>query len=110
MSILTVTELVHLASDGRSAVTMCGQLGSTIERPVIEQSLSITSNSVSSAAFGTKTHFIRVNCDTPCCIAGSPALGVAPTAVVGFHRLGANETAYYGVNPGDYIAVIASPT
>ncbi len=105
MSILTITGSVQSGSDARGGDIMAPQMP-----PTEEQSLLITGSSVLSQPYGSNTFMIRVNCDVACCLAFGRANSPSPVAVVGFHRLGPNETGYYTVNPGDLLAVVASPT
>lgn len=72
--------------------------------PIAEQTVAISGASTQSAAFNTNTRFILVNCDATC----SLAFGPNPSAVLTAHRMPANETRFYGVNPGDKIAVISN--
>lgn len=72
---------------------------------VAEQNLVISGASASSAAFNSKTKFIEIVADVDCAI----AFGVtAPTADATKHYIPAKTTRYYGVNPGTFLAVIAS--
>lgn len=72
--------------------------------PVIEQTLNVGMSSAPSNAFNAKTNFIRVATDTACSI----AIGESPTATTDNMRLAANQTEYFGVTPGQKIAVIAN--
>ena len=104
MAILTVSGSSQSGSDARG-----GDVPTMTVPPTEEQSLAITSGQAVSAPYSANTHMIRVNCDSNCCLgfARPPAV---PVAIAGFHRLGANETGYYAVNPGDTLAVTSSPT
>jgi hypothetical protein len=104
MAILTITGASQIGSDARSGDILAPQMP-----PTEEQSISIGGASVAASPFEASTYMIRVNTDVNCCLAfGTPQ--VPPVAVVGFHRLGANETGYYTVSPGHLLAVISSPT
>jgi hypothetical protein len=74
----------------------------------IDQSVAIGGASVQSSAFDTNTTLIRVHTDAICAI----KIGANPTAIAaggtGTTRMAASTTEYYGVKPGDLIAVIAS--
>lgn len=72
--------------------------------PLAEQEIGIGGASQQSAAFGPTTHFVLVHTDSIC----SLAFGSNPAAVTTAHRMPANETRFYGVNPGDRIAVISN--
>jgi|SRR6266702_1236361 len=99
MATLYVTEIDHLAYDASAAVVLSGQMP-----PVVEQAIAITGASAQSNAFNTNARFIMVHNDVACCL----AFGADPTAQLGFHRLAANERLFYGVKPGQKVAVIAS--
>jgi orotate phosphoribosyltransferase len=47
---------------------------------------------------------VRVHTDAICSI----AYGANPTATINSFRMNANTTEYFGVNPGDKIAVISN--
>lgn len=66
------------------------------------QNVDIGAGSVASAAFATGTRFIQVAADSDCCI----RINGDPTAVQGDWKLFAGVIVYYGVKPGDKIAVI----
>lgn len=64
--------------------------------------LEFSSGAQLSSAFLPGTRFIRVHTDATCSI----AIGSAPTATVSNKRLFANTTEYFGVVPGDRLAVV----
>lgn len=64
----------------------------------------IGAGSLKSAAFGGACRLIRVHTDVIC----SVAIGTDPTASVDTMRLAAGQTEYFGVKPGEKIAVIAN--
>jgi hypothetical protein len=69
------------------------------------QSMAITAGSTTlPTPFTGATRFIRVHTDAICSI----AIGSSPTAVTTKNRMSAESTEYYGVQPGDNIAVIAN--
>lgn len=74
------------------------------EPSVTSQLLTISASSTAGAAFNAKTNLIRVHCDAICSI----AIGKTPTAVATAKRMAANQTEYFGVRPGDTIAVITN--
>ena len=103
MAILTVTEIATL---GQTLVD--GQLVSAPQLPgIAEQQVSIGGGSLASAAFNKATRFVMINCDTACCLAWTVDATV-PTAIVGYQRMGANETRFISVTPGGKLAVILS--
>lgn len=66
--------------------------------------LAIGGASAQSAAFGTGTHVIGVQAEGICAIEVG---GTAPVAVAGTSkRMVAGQTEYFGVQPGDKLAVI----
>lgn len=74
--------------------------GILMQAPVV-----IGATSLQSAAFNAGTGYVRLNCDAVC----SVVFGSNPTAVAQVSaRLAANQTEYFGVNPGDKVAVIAT--
>ena len=99
MAILTITELKDLGFDPHGNDVMAPAVPA-----VFEQAVAIGNAPEPSAAFQTLTRYIMVNCDTPCCL----AFGASPTAVVGLHRMGANETRFYTVQGGQFLSVIQS--
>lgn len=102
MATLYITECAYIAT-----TAFAGDVAQAPSMPPIaEQHLTINTT-VASAAFNAATRFIMVNADAACSLAFS-ADGTDPTAVVTAHRMGANETRFYGVNPGGKIAVVAN--
>ena len=70
--------------------------------PISEQKVTISGTSAQSAAFGCKV--IRVHTDVACHV----AFGANPTATTSNMRLQADTTEYFGVTPGNKVAVIAA--
>ena len=68
------------------------------------QKLTITGTTGQSNAFDGATGIIRVHTDAICSI----EIGADPTATTSTMRLAANQTEYFGVKPGDKIAVISN--
>ena len=100
MARLFITEVTHLAFDPHGNGVMSPQM------PALgEQFIDFGGASLASAPFGNTTRYVMLNTDASCCL----AWGKAPVAVPTAQRLGPNETRFYGVNPGDSVAVIASP-
>lgn len=102
MAKLYISEFAGVTWGGNSTTT--NQLIAAPNMPpMAEQSIDIGMASNKSAAFSAQTRFIQINCDAACCIAvGSSSI----TASASYHRMAADETRWYGVNPGLYIAVI----
>jgi hypothetical protein len=70
-----------------------------------KQSMAITASSTTlSSVFTAQTRFIRVHTDAICSI----AIGKTPVAVATYDRMSAESTEYYGVVPGDNLAVITN--
>lgn len=76
------------------------------QHPALQrQSMAITAGSTSlPLKFTAQTRFIRVQNDAICSI----AIATTPTAVVTADRMPAETIEYYGVSPGDNLAVIAN--
>ena len=85
--------------------TAMGRMQIVKAPPIAEQTVAIGAGSVQSAAFNAATVAIRVHVD----VAASIAIGLNPTASLTTARLAAGQTEYFGVTPGDKIAVIANP-
>lgn len=102
MSILYLTEVSEIAFDAQGNPIMAPDMPG-----LAEQSIAIGGVSVPSAAFSTATRYILLHTDVNCCLGFATAPAV-PTALVGYHRMAQNETRFYGVNPGDKVAVISS--
>lgn len=102
MAFLSVSEfqsITHANPSGFHAIP------APMSPAVVEQSVAIGGTTTTSAAFSNTTRFIQVNTDTVCVLAFNGGL---PTQ--GIHRLGQNETRYYGVNAGGTISVMTSNT
>lgn len=75
------------------------------EPSVAEQTpVAIGGASVQSAAFAQTTRFVRIHTDAICSI----KFGDNPTATADDKRLAANATEYFGVKPGQKVAVITN--
>lgn len=73
--------------------------------PLASQTVAIGGTSAASTnAFGPNTRMIRVHTDAIC----SVAVGPTPTAVATAMRMSADSTEFFGVTPGDKIAVISN--
>ena len=102
MAVLYISEFTYLGQAGPGVSQF--PVAAPLTPPVAEQDVSIGSTSAASSAFNALTTFIMVNTDENCCL----AFGTAPVAVITAHRMGANETRFYAVKPGEQIAVIAA--
>jgi hypothetical protein len=74
------------------------------EPPLAEYVVNIAGSSTASQLFGQYTALLRVNCDATCSI----AIGFNPTATTTNKRLATNQTEFFGVSPGQQIAVISN--
>lgn len=72
--------------------------------PIAEQTVGISGSSAPSAAFNTNTKFVRIHTDAICSI----KFGASPTAAATNMRMAANQTEYFGVVPGQKVAVITN--
>lgn len=99
MAILDITEYKEQAGALGRTVLPAGQ-----EPSMLNQQLPITISSQKSAAFNEQTNFVRVQTDAACRI----VFGNEPTASSSSMRMPANATEYFGVKPGQKIAVITS--
>ena len=107
MPTVYISELANL--------TTPGSFGTPVQAPfvgngtVAEQSfaISVTSSMSSTAGWNASTRFIMVNTDTACFLkfGGTTA---SLTATTSAHRMAANETRFYGVNPGGVVAVVTA--
>lgn len=91
-----VTEYVALARDGFNFHIAAG-----LEPAIAEQKVTYTTTT-QSAAFNALTRFIMVHVDA----VSHLAFGDNPTAATTAHRIAANETRFYGVQPGQKIAFV----
>ena len=74
------------------------------EPSITDQTVAIGGASVQSAAFNAKTKFVRLHTDAIC----SVVFGANPTAVATVKRMAAGQTEFFGVRPGDKVAVITN--
>lgn len=74
------------------------------EPRLANQTVSIGGSTTQSSAFNTNTTMIRVHTDAICSI----DIGSNPTATAAKSRLAANQTEYFGVIPGQKLAVITN--
>jgi hypothetical protein len=80
------------------------------KEPSLDQTpVVIGAGSLAGAAFGASTRLVRIHTDAICSIVFGQVGGPnAPVATVNNKRLAANQTEYFGVNPGDTVAVITN--
>lgn len=97
MAKLYITEFKDYQRDG--AVGM----GLAKLPAITTQVLTISGSNAKSAALNANTRFVRVHTDAICHITA----GDDPTATTGDARLAADQTEYFGVVPGQKLAVIA---
>lgn len=75
------------------------------EPALVEQTpVSISGASLQSAAFNSQTKYVRLHGDG----VFSFVFGSNPTATTDSKRVAAGISEYYGVNPGDKVAIIAN--
>lgn len=74
------------------------------EPAVVNQTPVAVGAEAKSAAFNTKTRFVRLHTDAIC----SVAFGTVPTATTDDARMAANQTEFFGVRGGDKVSVIAN--
>jgi uncharacterized membrane protein YjgN (DUF898 family) len=95
--------ITEYAGVGRSQVG--GSYMSVAVTPAVaNQTVAIGANTQSSA-FSTTTTLIRVHADSVCSIAIG---GTNPAATTAIARFAAGQTEYFGVTPGDKLAVISN--
>jgi len=99
MATLYIKEYQYVASTRQQSYVQIGQ-----EPPVAEQTVAIGGASAQSAAFNANTQYVRLHTDAIC----SVAFGANPTATISNGRMAANQTEYFGVVPGQKLAVITN--
>lgn len=99
MATLDITEYQSIARDHAGASVPAG-----VEPARNVQQVTIGVASAQSAAFHDRTKFVRIHTDAACRI----AFGEDPTAAVTSQRMAANQTEFFGVEPGHKVAVIAA--
>jgi hypothetical protein len=99
MATIYVTEFTSMGSALNGAAQVAQRPG------LAKQSMAITGASTTlPTPFTKQTRFIRVHTDAICSI----AIGSAAVAVTTADRMPADCIEYYGVQPGDNLAVIAN--
>jgi hypothetical protein len=95
MATLYVSEFGSIGTGGQAQIVS--------GKPLASQTVAIGASSAASTnPFVSGARIIRVHTDAICSI----AIGASPTAVAAALRMGANQTEYFEVQPGDKIAVI----
>lgn len=98
MALLYITEFESLTPTNEGGAAQIARAA-----PVVDQApLAIAGGSLQSAAFGATTRYVRLHCDAIC----SVAFGANPTATSSNMRLAGSQTEYFGVTPGQKVAVI----
>jgi hypothetical protein len=97
MAILDISEYPELARDIQTTILQAGQ-----EPAITHQQVAVAGSTAQSSAFGSETQFVRLHSDVPCRV----EFGVNPVAAATSKRLAANATEYFGVVPGQKVAVI----
>lgn len=98
MSVLYVSEYAYMPQQQG----VLYQIGA--EPAIAEQHFTVSGTSAQSAAFNANTRFVRIHTDGIV----SLLFGANPTAVTTAKRLAANQTEFFGVNPGDKVAAITN--
>ena len=99
MAVLYISEYSFQRADYRGSIIPVGA-----EPAVTTQTVAIGGGSVASAAFQATTNFIRLHTDAIC----SVEFGTAPTATTASARMAAGQTEFFGVMPGNKVAVISN--
>lgn len=103
-SVLSISEYSTMASTdtGGAAGQMAAEPAIT-DQPLVDFSGGVAS----SAAFSSRTRFIRVSCSVRCAI----KFGIigSTTATTANKPLGVDSAEYFGVLPGNVVSVIAAP-
>lgn len=98
MATLYISEFTTLATHVQTG-TQIAQMP-----PVAEQTRSISGSTAQSSAFNIATRFVQLHTDAICSI----SIGSNPTATTSTMRLPADTIIYFGVTPGDKVAVITN--
>jgi hypothetical protein len=104
MAKLYISEFSDVLQNSSGVVAIAREPSLVDQTPV-----TIGAGSLQSAAFGAGTRFVRIHTDTICSIVFGQLNGPNnPVATTNNARLAANQTEYFGVNPGDAVAVIVN--
>ncbi|TPN11710.1 hypothetical protein [Mesorhizobium sp. B2-1-2] len=93
-----ITEYAKLGTDANGKFVLAG-----FEPNVAEQQISNPATSTQSAALNPLTCFVMIHATA----VGHILFGANPTAVITKGRIGAGETRFYGVQPGQSIKIAA---
>ena len=99
MAKLFITEFQYLEN-----ANDIGGVPQAARLPGTTQVVTYTTASVQSAVFAATTRFVRLASDAPCCL----AYGSNPTATTSGMRLPSEAVEYFGVTPGQRLAVIGA--
>lgn len=99
MAFAYIKEYLRQPKDGISAMLPAG-----MEPAITTQKIAIGVGSLQSAAFNPRTTFVCINVDAPC----SYVFGANPTATAADMRMPQDGTQYFGVVPGDKVAIITN--
>lgn len=100
MASIYISEFQQVAAQpGQAPIQAAMQPAVTDQAPV-----AIAAGSAQSAAFNALTNLVRVHTDAICSI----AIGVNPVATAATARMAAGQTEYFGVVPGQKLAVITN--
>lgn len=105
MAVLYVTEFSKLGFSSNA-----GQLvQAPFAPPLADSRVTFTAASTAlGVTFSATTLFVMLNTDATCSLAFASAGAAAPTATTSAHRMAANETRFYAVNPGGTLAAIVN--
>lgn len=99
MAVFDISEYSSLARDATGAIMPVGQ-----EPAIKKQQVAIAAGSEQSLEFGPNSRLARFHSDVPC----RWEVGPNPTATPASPRMAAGQTEYFGVRPGDRVAVIST--
>lgn len=93
-----ITEYAKLGTDANGKIVLAG-----FEPNIAEQQIANPAASTQSAALNPLTSFVMIHATA----VGHILFGTNPTAVITKGRIGAGETRFYGVQPGQSIKIAA---
>ena len=104
MAVLYITEFSTITTPltFASGPVQCPYIGMGA---IAEKTIALTTASTTCSTFSANCRFIMVNTDTASFLAFSPN-STGATATTSAHRMGANETRFYGVNPGGNMSAV----
>ncbi len=97
---LHITEFERLVPPG----SVGGQAPAVTLPPIANKLVAIAGASAQSTAISGNAPLVRLHAEAACHV----AVGKNPTATTDHMRMAAGQTEYFGINPGDKIAVIAA--